>query len=95
MARTWRTFALAHVVSPRRVALWCRVESDAVDGVVLFEVLNGGWLGTFFEEEGFVRIKQTGDEVPMVRVWEGEVPRYVATDWIHYNEAIDWIEEGL
>jgi len=60
---------------------------EAANGWIYFEVLNGGWEGSF--KNGRLRVENDKHTRPAEIVWKGNCPDG------DYNSAIEWIEKRL
>jgi len=78
------TFAIASSTNPKRVALLCSGSEHN------FTVVNGDWDGWI--KDGVVTIRKTGDRLPGLVVWRGELPPHCHGD---YQEAICWIDAQI
>lgn len=83
-----------------KVSLWCSVNSINEDGSIDFYVINGAWSGRY--HNGQVYVEYTKATLPGMLVWSGVAGLREHTDgkWskypdIHYNDAINWIEDQI
>ncbi len=87
------TFGIGHPGS-KTVTLWCTGERDA-EGVLHFDVINGGWRGTL-SPEGLLKVGRDSHEFAAEVLWEGDIPRKALNGWDRdYNGAIAYMNEQL
>jgi hypothetical protein len=84
-----RTYAFGR---GKEVSIWAR-SLGSFKGGFKFEVLNGGWTGTFRREPSTITLhSHEASAYHTELLWEGSVPRPFSDD---YNDAINWIEQQL
>lgn len=65
-------------------SIWCDIKYVTEKGEIVFDVINGGWVGTFYKNN--VHVHQVGIAVPSVIVWAGSLKG-------HYNDVLTEIRE--
>lgn len=77
---------IAIATTDGKVSLWCDIDSIDEDGTIHFNVINGGWNGTF--KDNMVHVNYTNNDIPGLLVWAGHAKFNVS----YYNEAIGYIQ---